>query len=93
MAHPREIQSTFSVTKQDNTDNDSYLFSDEVAVSNPTLTLYRGQSYIFDIDAVDMPFTIRTSADNTSDSNIYTKGVSNQNIDSGKVTWDIDLKH
>ena len=88
----REIQSTFSVTKQDNTDNDSYLFSDEVAVSNPTLTLYRGQSYIFDIDAVDMPFTIRTSADNTSDSNIYTKGVSNQNIDSGKVTWDIDLE-
>ena len=43
MVQPREIQSTFSVTKQDNTDNDSYLFSDEVAVSNPTLTLYRGQ--------------------------------------------------
>ena len=88
----REIQSTFNVTKQNNTDNDSYLFSDEVAVSNPTLTLYRGQSYIFDVDAADMPFTIRTSANNSSDGNIYTKGITNQNIDSGKIVWDIDLE-
>ena len=88
----RDIQSTFNVTKQNNVDNDSYLFSDEVSISNPTLTLYRGQSYIFDINAVDMPFTIRTSADVSSDGNLYTEGVTNQNIEFGKVVWEVDLE-
>tara|TARA_Y200000002_G_scaffold136879_1_gene112844 strand:+ start:13385 stop:28348 length:14964 start_codon:yes stop_codon:yes gene_type:complete len=88
----REIQSTFSVRKQNNVDNDSYIFSKDNAVSNPTLTLYKGQTYTFDIDCVDMPFSIRTSNSIADDTNLYTKGVSQNNTETGTVTWTIDLE-
>lgn len=88
----REIKSTLKVRKQDNTDNDSYIFSEENAVSNPTLTLYKGQTYTFDIDAEDMPFTIRTSNVLDDDTNLYSTGVSQQKVEKGTVTWKIDLE-
>ena len=88
----REIKSTFKVRRQDNTDNDSYIFTEENPVSNPTLTLYKGQTYTFDIDAVNMPFTIRTTNSNEDDTNLYSTGVSQQNIEQGTVTWKIDLE-
>ena len=88
----RDITSTYNVKKQSNVDNDSYVFSDENAISNPTLTLYKGQTYTFDIDAEDMPFTIRTSVKVDDDSNLYNTGVSQQKVEKGKVTWEIDLE-
>ena len=86
------IVSTFAVKRQDNVDNNSYIFSEENKVSNPTLTLYRGQTYNFDIDAVDMPFSIRTSTDIDSDANLYNTGVSQQKVEQGTITWQIDLE-
>ena len=88
----RDIESTFKVTKQNNVDNDAYAFSEENIVSNPTLTLYKGQSYTFDINATDMPFSIRTSINVDDDSNLYNEGVSQQKIENGKITWKIDLE-
>ena len=88
----RDIESTFKVTKQNNVDNDAYAFSEENIVSNPTLTLYKGQSYTFDINATDMPFSIRTSVNVDDDSNLYNEGVSQQKIENGKITWKIDLE-
>ena len=88
----REIKSTFKVRRQDNADNDAYIFTEENPVSNPTLTLYKGQTYTFDIDAVNMPFTIRTSNSNEDDSNLYTTGVSEQKVENGTITWKIDLE-
>ena len=88
----RDIVSTFSVKRQDNVDNNSYIFSEENKVSNPTLTLYRGQTYNFDIDATDMPFSIRTSTDIDNDTNLYNVGVSQQKVEQGTITWKIDLE-
>ena len=88
----RDIISTFSVKRQDNVDNNSYIFSEENKVSNPTLTLYRGQTYNFDIDATDMPFSIRTSTDIDNDTNLYNVGVSQQKVEQGTITWKIDLE-
>ena len=88
----RDIKSTLTVRKQNNVDNDTYVFATENAVSNPTLTLYKGQTYTFDIDAVDMPFSIRTSNSIDSDSNLYNTGLSQQNVEQGTVTWTIDLE-
>ena len=88
----REIKSTLKVRKQDNTDNDAYIFAEDNPVSNPTLTLYKGQTYTFDIDAENMPFTIRTSNEIEDDTNLYTTGVSQQKIENGTITWKIDLE-
>ena len=79
------------VTKQNNVDNDAYAFSEENIVSNPTLTLYKGQSYTFDINATDT-FSIRTFVNVDDDSNLYNEGVSQQKIENGKITWKIDLE-
>ena len=88
----RNITSTFAVKRQDNVDNNSYIFSEENKVSNPTITLYRGQTYNFDIDAVDMPFSIRTSNSIDDDTNLYSTGVSQQKVEQGTITWTIDLE-
>ena len=88
----RDITSTFAVKRQDNVDNNSYIFSEENKVSNPTLTLYRGQTYNFDIDTIDMPFSIRTSTEIEDDTNLYNEGVSQQKVEQGTITWKIDLE-
>ena len=88
----REVKSTFAVKRQDNVDNNSYLFSEENKVSNPTLTLYRGQTYTFDINTVDMPFSIRTSVGIDDDTNLYNVGVSQQKIEQGTITWEVGLE-
>lgn len=88
----RNITSTFNVKKQNNIDNDTYVFSDENIVNNPTITLYRGQTYNFDIDAIDMPFSIRTSRNIDADSNLYNIGVSQQKVEQGTIKWEIDLE-
>ena len=88
----RNITSTFNVKKQDNVDNNSYIFSEDNIVNNPTITLYRGQTYNFDIDAVDMPFSIRTSTDIDDDTNLYTIGVDKQKVEKGTITFEVDLE-
>ena len=88
----REITSTIPVNYIDNVDNLSYNFNPDNPNSNTTLTLYKGQTYIFDISTPDMPFTIRTSKDLTDDTNLYNTGVSEQKVQNGQITWTIDLE-
>ena len=88
----REVQSTYRVTKQDNADNDAYVFNQENPTGNPTLTLYKGQTYRFEVDAVDMPFSIRTSLDLTNDSNLYSKGITGQKVEQGVLEFEVDLE-
>ena len=88
----REVQSTYRVTKQDNADNDAYVFNQENPTGNPTLTLYKGQTYKFEVDAVDMPFTIRTSVDLSNDNNLYTKGITGQKVEQGTLEFKVDLE-
>lgn len=43
-----------------------WIFSPDGLTNNPTLTLYRGQTYKFDVNAPDNGFIIRTAYDTTS---------------------------
>jgi len=70
----KEVVSTFTVTKKDNVDNFSYVFSPDGITDNPDIQLIRGQTYTFEIDAPDMPMTIRTQRPGTSEFS-YTDGV------------------
>ena len=55
-----DVISTYSVTAQDNLDNKSYIFSPDGKTPNPTLKLYRGITYRFEIDAPGLPIVFRT---------------------------------
>ena len=86
----KDVESTYKVTKKDNIDNNSYIFTPDGLTSNPTLKLFRGQTYIFEIDAVGMPLTFRT-ARSLDPSLLYTTGLddSTQTVDVGTITWTI----
>ena len=55
------------------------------------LTLYKGQTYRFEVDAVDMPFSIRTSLDLTNDDNLF-KGITGQKVEQGVLEFEVDLE-
>ena len=88
----RNVKSTYKVTKQVNLDNDAYVFNQDNPTGNPTLTLYKGQTYRFEVDTVDMPFSIRTSVDVTNDNNLYTKGITGQKTEDGVLEFTVDLE-
>ena len=54
--------------------------------SNPTLTLYRGFTYTFNVSASGHPFWIKTSQ-TTGTGNAYSTGVTNNGIDVGTITF------
>jgi hypothetical protein len=56
---------------------------------NSTITLTRGQTYIFEIDAVGHPFWIQTVAPPYSAQDVYNEGISNIGTDSGFITWTV----
>jgi len=55
----QSINSTYRVTLGAN----SYVFSPDGLTNNPTLTLYRGQTYKFNLNVPGHPFFIRTNLD------------------------------
>ena len=71
---------TFSVTNSGMT---SYTID---MMSNPTLTLCRGSTYMFSMNATGHPFYIKTSA-TTGTTPAYDMGVTNNGADSGTITF------
>jgi len=82
----REVKSTINVNYIDNVDNFAYNFNPDNPNSNTTLTLYKGQTYTFDINTPNMPFTIRT-AKNLEASSLYNEGVSAQKVENGQIEF------
>jgi hypothetical protein len=95
-----EVVSTYTVTLADDGDNLAYVFTPNGFTRNPTLKLYRGQTYRFEIDTpghpiaiavlrnfTDNDLTVNTDFDNTS--NLYTDGVSSVTdyVDSGVIEF------
>ena len=68
----REVQSTYTVTLEDQVDNSVYKFSPPGLTPNPTLELYRGQTYRFEIDTPGHPLAFATSRTLNNDGAITT---------------------
>jgi hypothetical protein len=56
--------------------------------ANPTLTLVRGQTYFFTLNASGHPFWIKTTKTTTS-ANAYNTGVTNNGEDVGGITFTV----
>lgn len=63
----------------------AYTFSGAATGDNPTITLQRGKTYRFDVNASGHPFAIRTSSGGSA----YTNGVENANATSGAVYFTV----
>ena len=87
-----DVESNIKVTIGDNVDNNTFMFSNAGTVNNPTITLYRGQTYKFEVNTPNLPFTIKTQRTLEDDfeldsSSIFVlEGVSLQNLEKGTTT-------
>ena len=59
--------------------------------SNPTVTLYRGVTYYFSINASGHPFYIQTVSGAYSSGNVYTSGVTGGGTQVGTLTFTVPL--
>ena len=57
---------------------------------NPTLTLFRGETYAFNLNASGHPFVIKTVA-GTGTGNIYNEGTTNQGVEQGYMFFTVPL--
>lgn len=73
-----------------NSGTSAYLFTGNglASASNPAITLTRGETYTFTVDAPGHPFYIN-STQGTGTSNAYNDGVSNNGTQSGTVTFTV----
>ena len=69
----REIVSTYTVTTEDQGDNIAYVFNDGLT-RNPSLKLYRGQTYRFEIDTPGHPLAFAITRNFTPGSAVLTAG-------------------
>jgi hypothetical protein len=76
---------TLTVT---NSGVDAYLID---GASDPTLTLYRGVTYYFNINASGHPFYIQTVSGAYSSGNVYTSGVTGGGTQVGTLTFTVPL--
>ena len=57
--------------------------------SNPTLTLVRGSTYTFNVNAAGHPFHIQTVNIAYSSADVYTSGVTNPGVAVGTITFTV----
>ncbi len=58
-------------------------------VSNDTITLVRGQTYLLEINAPGHPFWIQTVPAPYSASDVYNDGITNNGTDAGVIEWTV----
>lgn len=82
------VVSTYTVELRDEGDNNAYLFTPNGLTRNPTLKLYRGQTYKFEINAPGEPFSIKTVRESGTLYR-YTKNVSASSVQNGVIEFTV----
>lgn len=81
--NPATVEPDFVVTNNGATE---YLID---GVSNDTITLIRGETYVFEINAPGHPFWIQTVPSTYDASSSYDVGISNNGTDEGDIFWTV----
>ena len=85
---PTVASSTYEIVLKLQNSEYAYIFSPKSYLgtySNPTITLYRGQTYQFEISSTGNPFSIRTSINGP----YYSNGLSTSVIENGTILFEI----
>lgn len=85
-----DIASTFSINLDTEGSNYQLVFTPDGLTPNPTIKLYRGQTYTFNVNSVGEPVSIRAarSLDNLEK---YNYGVSQQSVESGNIIFQVPV--
>ena len=83
------IVSTYRVEIQAESDNNTYLFFPTGLEQNPTLQLYRGQTYRFEISSPGNPFSIKTKRTAGSFDRYEDAGITGQAVENGVIEFTI----
>lgn len=82
---PTTVDPDFFIT---NNSNIEYLVD---GVSNDTITVYRGQTYVLNINAPGHPFHIQTSPPPYDSNTEYSTGVAGNGTEVGNIIWTVDM--
>jgi hypothetical protein len=82
---PNTLNPDFFVT---NDGSSAYLID---GVSNDTITVIRGETYIINVQAVDHPFWIQTAGTGYDAGSSYNSGVINNGTENGNIIWTVPL--
>ena len=86
----RAIASTYTVKWESELDSKEFVFTPNGLTRNPTLKLYRGQTYHFEIDSQGEPFSIKTArSTGTIDRYTASAAVDKFAVEKGTVTFTV----
>jgi hypothetical protein len=85
----KKVISTITVKIVEDENGLNWNFSNNSVAVNPTLTLYRGMTYIFEVDSVDQPFFIKSKRTSGSQ-DIVTGNVTNNGSTNGSVVFEVN---
>ncbi len=72
------IASTYKIKIREEADNNTYVFYPNGLIENPSIKLYRGQTYRFEIDSPGNPFSIKTI-------NLHTRSIKYGQLNNGSL--------
>ena len=84
-----EVISEYNVVVESEGDNNVYVFFPNGLDKNPSLNLYRGQTYKFNIDSIGNPFSIKTIRSSGPLNRYQTVGLDSQAIEQGTITFTV----
>jgi hypothetical protein len=85
------IESTFQVVVEDQSGNNAYVFQPNGLDRNPTIKLYRGQTYKFEIDSFGNPFSIKTQRVTGAADRYSTPTLDNYAVENGTITFTVPI--
>lgn len=85
----QQITSTYTVELATEADNNVYVFSPDSVTQNPTIKLYRGQTYRFTVNSHGNPFSIKTKRTLGTFDRYSSLGLINNGIESGVVEFTV----
>ena len=86
-----KIISTYTVEIENEGDSNEYLFTPNGLSRNPTITLYRGQTYKFEINSPNNPFSIKTHRSSGNSYQYIVEGIDKTAVEVGTIT--VTLPH
>ena len=85
----QKIESTFTVKVESQLDSNAYLFSPGGLVRNPSIKLFKGQTYTFEIDSPGNPFSIKTERVAGPTGRYSNDSITAQAVEKGTITFTV----
>ena len=85
------VVSTYRIEVEAVDDNNTYVFYPNGLIQNPSIRLYRGQTYRFEINSPGNPFSIKTKRIQGPHEKYVTAGITSQSVETGVIEFSVPL--